>query len=126
SARIRVAMLGTREERMLLIRDCSRVVAMAVLNSPKLSETEMEGFAAMKNIQEDVMRGMARNRLFMRNYAVVRALVHNARTPIDVGLGLLHHLTAPDLQQVSRNKSVSDPVRRVATKVFRNKTERGG
>ncbi|MBV8207016.1 MAG: hypothetical protein JO041_09510, partial [Acidobacteria bacterium] len=90
SARIRVAMLGTREERMLLIRDCNRVVAMAVLNSPKLSETEMEGFAAMKNIQEDVLRGMARNRRFMRNYAVVRALVNNARTPIDVGLGLLH------------------------------------
>ncbi len=82
--RVQLAMRGSREERMILIRDGVRVVAVAVLESPKVSEQEMESFANMKNVQEVVLRGIANRRRFMKVYGVVKALVsqsaHSARS----------------------------------------------
>lgn len=120
--RIKLAMLGTREERFILIRDANKVVSVAVLQSPKLSETEMETYAAMKNVQEDVLRSIARNRRFMKQYSVVRALANNPRAPVDIGLPLVAHLTANDLQHLMRNKNVAEPIRKLAAKIFRTKT----
>jgi hypothetical protein len=121
--RIKLALLGTRDERFVLIRDTNKVVAMAVLESPKVGETEMETYAAMKNVQEDVLRTIARNRRFMKHYAVIRALANNPRTPIDVGIPLLPHLTPLDLQHLARNKNVSDSLRKLALKLFKTKSE---
>jgi len=49
--RIKLAVRGNREERMVLIRDRSKLVSLAVLESPKVNDAEMETFAAMKNVQ---------------------------------------------------------------------------
>lgn len=121
--RIKLAMLGTRDERFVLIRDTNKVVSAAVLESPKIGETEMESYAAMKNVQEDVLRGIARNRRFMKHYGVIRALLNNPRTPIDVAVPLLPHLTPFDLQNLTRNKNISDTVRKLALKLYRTKTD---
>jgi hypothetical protein len=94
-----------------------------VLESPKVGESEMETFAAMKNVQEDVLRAIARNRRFMKHYAVVRALANNPRTPTDVGMPLLNHLMVLDLQNLSRNKNISDTLRKLAQKIMQTKTE---
>lgn len=120
--RIKLAMLGARDERFVLIRDTNKVVAMAVLESPKIGETEMESYAAMKNIQEDVLRAISRNRRFMKHYGVARALTNNPRTPIDVSLPLISHLTSLDLQQLARNKNIADTVRKLALRLYRTKS----
>ena len=121
--RIKVALLGTRDERFILIRDSNKIVAMAVLESPKVGESEMETFAAMKNVQEEVLRTIARNRRFMKHYAVVRALVNNPRTPVDVAMPLLNHLMVLDLQHVSRNKNISDTLRKLALRAMDTKRD---
>ena len=121
--RIKVALLGTRDERSILIRDTNKIVAMAVLESPKVGESEMEAFAAMRNVQEDVLRTIARNRRFMKHYAVVRALVNNPRSPIDVAMPLLNHLMVLDLQHLTRNKNISDTLRKLALKTMQTKSE---
>jgi hypothetical protein len=119
--RVQLAMKGSREERFILIRDGSKVVSLAVLESPKLTDSEVEGFASMKNVQEIVLRGIAGKRKFMKHYAVIKQLVNNPRTPIDVSLPLLSHLLALDLKYLSLNKNVSDTVRKLANKLFRDK-----
>ena len=121
--RVQLAMRGTREERMILVRDGVKVVALAVLESPKLSETEMESFAAMKNVQEVVLRGITLRRRFMKIYGVVRALVNNPRTPLDISLPLLKTLLLMDLKNLMRNKSVPEMVSRIATKVYLEKSQ---
>jgi transposase-like protein len=72
AGRIKVAFLGSKEERSILIRDGAKIVQNAVLASPKLSEMEVETFAALKNVQENVLREIARSRRFMKNYIVVK------------------------------------------------------
>lgn len=122
--RIKLAMRGNREERMVLIRDRSKLVSLAVLASPKVNDSEMEAFAAMKNIQETVLRALATNRKNIKHYGVIRALVNNPKTPIDVALPLVAHLLIKDLRSLSINKNVNETVRKRAIKLFRLKTER--
>lgn len=121
--RVQLAMKGTKDERFILIRDGSKVVSLAVLESPKLTDTEAETFATMKNVQEAVLRGIAGKRKFMKNYAVIRALVNNPRLPLDVALPLLPHLLALDLRHLSMNKNVGETLRKLAMKLFKEKTQ---
>jgi hypothetical protein len=121
--RILLAMKGTKEERSLLIRDGTKIVALAVLESPKVTDTEVERFAAQKNVLEAVLREISMKRRFIKQYPIVRNLTFNPRTPIDVSLGLLKNLLVQDLRHLSGNKEVSDTVRKLATKMFRQKLD---
>ena len=122
--RIKLAMRGNREERMVLIRDRSKLVSLAVLASPKVNESEMETFAAMKNIQEAVLRTIATNRKILKRYGVIKALANNPKAPLDVALPLLSYLLINDLRSLSINKNVNETMRKRALKLFRTKTER--
>jgi len=121
--RIQLAMKGNKEERSLLIRDGTKVVALSVLESPKLTDGEVEKFASQKNVLEAVLRAIPMKRRFMKMYPVVRNLTFNPRTPIDVSLGLIKNLLIQDLRNLSGNKEVSDTVRKLATKMFRQKLD---
>jgi len=124
--RIQLAMKGSKEERSLLIRDGTKVVALAVLESPKITDSEVEKFANQKNVLESVLRGITMKRRFIKQYAILRNLTFNPRTPIDVSLGLIKHLLTQDLRNLSGNKEVSDTVRKLATRMFRQKLETAG
>lgn len=124
--RIQLAMKGSKEERSLLIRDGTKVVALAVLESPKITDSEVEKFANQKNVLEAVLRGISMKRRFVKQYAILRNLTFNPRTPIDVSLGLIKHLLTADLRNLSGNKEVSDTVRKLATRMFRQKLESSG
>jgi hypothetical protein len=119
--RIQLALKGNKEERSLLIRDGTKVVALAVLEAPKLSDGEVEKFAGQKNVLESVLRAIPLKRRFMKNYGVVRNLVGNPRTPLDLGLGLMKHLLTQDLKNLSANKEVSDTIRKLAHKMYKQK-----
>jgi hypothetical protein len=121
--RIQLALKGNKEERSLLIRDGTKVVALAVLEAPKLSDGEVEKFASQKNVLESVLRQIPLKRRFMKNYKVVRNLVSNPRTPLDLGLGLMKHLLIADLKNISSNKEVSETVRKLALKMYKQKED---
>jgi hypothetical protein len=121
--RIQLAMKGNKEERSILIRDGTKVVALAVLDAPKLSDGEVEKFALQKNVLEAVLRQIPLKRRFMKNYIVVRNLVSNPRTPLDLGLGLMKHLLTQDLKNISANKEISETVRKLALKMYKQKLD---
>jgi hypothetical protein len=120
--RVRAAFSGGRDERMILIRDGAKVVQNAVLASPKLTEPEVETFASAKNVSENVLREIARNRRFMKNYSVVRNLVNNPKCPLDLSLTLIKNLMVYDLKSLRSNKSVPETIRQVAFKLYREKS----
>lgn len=122
--RVQLAMKGNKDERFVLIRDGSKVVSSAVLESPKVSEQEIETYASMKNVQESVLRGIAGKRKYMKLYSVVRNLVNNPRCPLDVQLNLIKQLLTNDLKAASMNKNISETVRKMAMKLFKDRTER--
>jgi hypothetical protein len=109
--RVTLAFKGNKEERMALVRDPCKVVQRAVLQSPRITEKEIEGFAAMANVSEEVLRGISMMRKFARNYVVTRNLIFNAKTPIDVSLHLLPMINPIDLKALTNSKNVPDVLR---------------
>jgi len=124
--RITLAMRGTKEERSILIRDSTKLVALAVLDSPKISDGEVEKFALQKNVLEAVLRAIPMRRRFAKNYNITRNLVQNARTPLDLSLGLMKNLLIHDIKNLSGNKEVSDTIRKVALRMYKQKIEKKG
>ena len=112
-----LALRGNKEERAILIRDGSKVVSRAVLGSPKLTDGEVENFASQKNVSQDVLRLIAMNRKFIKDYIVVKNLANNPRLPIDVGLGLINRLMPNDVRALASNRDVSDTIRKMAHKL---------
>ena len=122
SQKVMLAMKGSREERAILVRDTSRVVAMSVLSSPQVSDSEAESFARMANVSEDVLRAIANTRAWMKNYAVCLALTRNAKTPVAISMNLLARLTDKDLRAISTDRNVPEVLRVTARqKIVLNK-----
>ena len=114
--RLTVAMKGSREERAILIRDPNKIVAAAVLSSPKMTEMEVESISRMANVSEDVLRIISANRAWMKNYQVALALTKNPKTPVAVSMNLLARLTERDLKMISTDRNVPDVLRVTARK----------
>ena len=121
--RVQFAMKGGSEARRTLIRDNNKVVQRAVLQSPRLTDQEVEAFAAMSSLTDEILRNIANNRNFRKNYTVVRNLINNPKTPIDVTLHMLPILNAIDLKRLTTNKNVPETLRTTAAKLQRTRTE---
>lgn len=114
--KVKVATRGTREERSLLIRDPNRLVAVAVLSSPKLTDTEVEGFARMTNVGEEVLRIIGSNRQWTKSYGVVAGLVRNPKTPVAISMNLLQRVNDRDVRMLSLDRNIPEPLRIAARK----------
>lgn len=112
--RLALAMRGTREERAILIRDPNKIVAVAVLSSPKITDAEVESITKMANVSDDVLRIIGHTRAWMKNYAIVSALTRNAKTPIGVSLNLLPRLLEKDVKVLASDRNVPDVLRLAA------------
>lgn len=124
--KIVLAARGTREERTILIRDSNRSVQDAVINSPKISDSEVETIARMRNVNEDILRQIAANRDWIKSYTIVLGLTTNPKTPLGISLGLLSRLTLPDLKVLQTDKNVSDALRRSARRAVELRVNKGG
>jgi Asp-tRNA(Asn)/Glu-tRNA(Gln) amidotransferase B subunit len=114
--RMKLAMKGTKGQRAVLIRDPNKLVAAAVLSSPKLTESEVEAFARMANVSEQVLRTIASNRSWVKNYAVISGLTRNPKTPPAISMQFVQRLNDRDLKTLSTDRNVPEPVRLAARK----------
>jgi hypothetical protein len=122
--RVQMAMKGTREARSALIRDSCKVVQRAVLQSPQLTDREVEGFATMTSLNDETLRLIASNRKFRKNYTVTRALINNPKTPLEISLHLLPTITPQDLKLLATNKNVPDTLRTAAGRLKHQRYEK--
>ena len=121
--RVQFAIKGGSEGRRTLIRDSNKVVQRAVLQSPRLTDQEVEAFAAMSSLTDEILRLIAGNRKFRKNYTVVRNLTNNPKTPLDVSLHMLPMLNAMDLKKLTTNKNVPETLRTTAVKLQRQRQD---
>jgi hypothetical protein len=121
--RVQFAIKGGSEARRTLIRDSNKVVQRAVLQSPRLTDQEVEAFAAMSSLTDEILRLIAKNRNFRKNYVVVRNLMNNPKTPLDVSLHMLPMLNPLDLKRLCTNKNIPETLRTTANKLHRQRQE---
>jgi hypothetical protein len=111
-------MKGTREQRAQLIRDSNRIVAVAVLSSPKVTDSEIETFARMANVAEEVLRIIGTNRSWLKNYSVVLALTRNPKTPPAISMQLMHRLGDKDVKMLAIDRNVPEALRQAARRAM--------
>lgn len=114
--RLKAASKGTREMRSILIRDPNKMICAAVLSSPKLSEPEVESFARMANVSDEVLRIIGNNRAWVKNYNIVLGLVKNPKTPLAMSMNMMARLNDRDVTQLSVDRNVPEPLRVAARK----------
>jgi hypothetical protein len=120
------ALKGDRQWRALLIRDPNRLIASAVLGSPNVTDAEIEGFAGMKNVSDQVLRTIGNNRDWTKKYNVISNLVKNPRTPLGISLGMVSRLNPKDLKTIAVDKNVPEPIRKQAQKFVKGQQQNPG
>lgn len=118
SQKVQCAIKGGKTERSILIRDRNKVVATSVVRNARITESEIEAIAGMRNIEEDVLRIIGMSRDWMGKYAVLHTLVRNPKAPLGVVLPLINRLTLRDLRNLSSDRNVPEAVRASARKLF--------
>ena len=109
--RMKAAMKGTKSERAILIRDPNKLVSAAVLSSPKLSDSEVENFAKLANVSEEILRTIGMNRGWTKNYSVISALSKNPKTPLAVSMRFVQRLNDRDLKMISLDRNLQEPLK---------------
>jgi hypothetical protein len=116
--RLKLAMKGTREQRAQLIRDSNKIVATAVLSSPKLTEAEVEAFCKMGNVSEDVLRIISTNRAWTKNYGIILGLTRNPKTPPALSMQMMNRLNEKDVKMLTVDRNVPEALRLAARRMI--------
>jgi len=114
--KLKAAAKGNKEMRSILIRDPSKMIAAAVLSSPKVTDAEVAGFARMGNVSEDVLRTIGSNRAWLKNYSVVAALIKNPKTPVAMSMNFLSRLSDRDAAMLATDRNIPEALRAAARK----------
>lgn len=122
--KIKLAVTGGKEARSLLIFDGNKVVSSLVLKNPRISDKEVIAIASSKSVRQDLLRAVARDRRFIKNYAIKKALVENAKTPQDIAMNLLTQMRDADLKNIARSRSVSNNVATQAKRMLQRKAQK--
>jgi hypothetical protein len=117
-AKIELALKGNKEARGLLIRDSNKVVQEAVLDSPRLTEVEIESIVRMRILSEDLFRKIERNMEWMKRYSIMKAFMTNPKVPAGLALKYVPRLADQDMRLLTKDRNVSEVLRREAKKVY--------
>jgi hypothetical protein len=119
--KMKLARLGNTDARSLLVRDRNKLVASAAIRNPKISESEVEGYARSRQLSDEVIRIISNNRQWTRNYPVKLGLVMNPRCPPGAAIKFLNFLTDRDLGTIMRSRDVPGPISVQARRILARK-----
>lgn len=122
--KIKLALLGNREARAILVKDPNRIVSRAVLKNPRITDTEVVLIAQSKIVSDEILREISEGRKWTRLYQVKLALVTNPKTPPHISIGLLKQLREFDLRNLRWNKNLSGVVATAVKNMMKERNER--
>jgi hypothetical protein len=115
--KVELAAKGNREVRQILSKDQNKMVARAVMSSPRLSDADIVSYAASALTNDEVLRVIAENREYMNNHNVLWSVISNPRSPVSAAMRFLLRLNVNELNLISHNRSISALVRREAKRL---------
>ncbi len=119
--KIRLALLGNKEARGILIRDKNKVVSTAAIRNPKITETEVISFAKSKDMPEAVLRIIAKNRDWTKSYQVQVGLASNPKVPLLYSLKFVNFLKQRELMNLAKSRDVPRQVTAAARRLLNQK-----
>ena len=106
SEKIKLATKGNKEARTILLRDSNKLVCMAAVTSPRITDGEILSLATSRTVNADVLRLIYSTRDFVKVYAIKSALVKNPKVPLPTALKMMFTLQEKDIRELSRDRNV--------------------
>lgn len=122
SEKIKLATLGNKEARTLLLRDSNKLVCMAAVTSPRITDGEVLSLSSSRTVNAEVLRHIYSNREFTKTYAIKISLVKNPKVPLPTALKMLLTLQEKDIKELARDRNVPQTIQSQA-KAFVMKKE---
>jgi hypothetical protein len=122
--RIKLALTGNRDARVILIRDPNKLIRRYVLRNPRITEEEVVIICKEKSIDEESLRFVMSRREWMKQYQVRLALVQNPRTPVPHAIALLGTMMMRDIERIGKSRDVAQAVVNHARKMVIEARER--
>jgi hypothetical protein len=119
--KIKLARVGGKEARSLLIKDRNKIVAVSVLGSPKITETEIVAIANSRGVGDEILRLISMNRDWTKSYQIKLALVMNPKTPTPQAIKFINYLQDKELRNLMRSKDVSTQISTQARRILQKK-----
>lgn len=110
SEKIKLATLGNKEARTLLLRDSNKLVCMAAATSPRITDGEILSLSNSRTVNADVLRYIYSSREFLKNYAIKTSLVKNPKVPLPTALKMLFTLQEKDIKELARDRNVPQTI----------------
>jgi len=110
SEKIKLATLGNKEARTILLRDSNKLVCMAAATSPRMTDGEILGIANSRTVNADVLRYIYSNREFLKTYAIKISLVKNPKVPLPTALKMMYTLQEKDIKELARDRNVPQTI----------------
>jgi hypothetical protein len=124
SEKIKMALIGDKEWRSLLIKDSNKLVSGAVVKNPRITEPEILAIAKSAIQNDEILRVICHNKEWVKNYQIRKALVLNCKTPPQVALRFLTTLAEKDLAALSKSKNVSSLISGQALRLLLGKKKK--
>lgn len=121
SAKIKLALLGNKEARDLLIKDPNKIISSSVLKNPRVTEEEVLKVVKSKSTQDTVLRLISMNKGFLKNYPIKLGLVTNPKTPSAISLKLIKDVRGNDINKLSRSRNIPRIIRNMAQRMLERK-----
>lgn len=121
SEKIKMALTGDKEWRMLLVKDINKLVSGSVVKNPRITEPEVLMIAKSHLNNDDILRDICINKDWTKNYQIKKSLVENHKTPLHFALRFLSGLTDKDLAMLAKSKNVSSVISTQARRLLLNK-----
>jgi hypothetical protein len=122
--KLRMAMVGSKAARMILLRDHNRQIAYAAVSSPQMTTAEAAEIAKSKDVSEEILRYVGIKKDWIRSSEVKHNLVFNPKCPVGISLRFLGHMRADELRTLARSRNVSAQIRSLAAQ-WASRKEKG-
>lgn len=125
SGKIKLALLGNKEARDILLKDSNKLVSSTVLKNPRITEDEITKVVNSRSISDDILRQVANNKEWLKKYPIKLGLVNNPKAPLSIAMRLMSQLNEKDVQHIAKSKNVSSALAAVAKKMVMQKEKKG-
>lgn len=124
SEKIKLATIGGKEARTILLKDSSKTVVAATIKSPKITEEEILNVAKSKQASDEAIRLIVLNKEWVKTYTIKLALVNNPKTPPGVAMRFMNTLNKKDIRDLAGSRSVPSLISNTAKKLLQAKDKR--
>ncbi|MBI5328370.1 MAG: hypothetical protein HZB80_08825 [Deltaproteobacteria bacterium] len=121
SERIKLALLGNKEAREILLKDSNKLISSTVLRNPTITEDEIVKIVNSRSISDDILRQVANNKEWLKKYSVKLGMVNNPKTPLTIAMRLISQLNEKDIQHLAKSKNISSALSGAAKKIVMQK-----